>query len=77
MYRTLIERGRKENTIRADVDPLQLSINIASLGFFYFMSRHTLSTVFQIDLGSQSMIRKQLDFIRDMIGRWICPDPKP
>jgi AcrR family transcriptional regulator len=74
IYRSLIERGQREVTVRGDLDPLQLSINIASLGFFYLINRHTLSTVFQRDLNSRRMLRKRLVVMRDVIGRWIRPD---
>jgi len=76
IYRALIERGQKEKTVRGDLDPLQLSINIASLGFFYLMNRHTLSTVFKSDLNSRRMLRKRLVVMRDVIARWIRPDVK-
>lgn len=71
IYRALIRRGQKEMTVRGDLDPLQLSINIAALGFFYLINRHTLSTVFKIDLKSPRMLRKRLAVMRDVIGRWI------
>jgi AcrR family transcriptional regulator len=73
IFRALIERGQKEKTVRSDLDPLQLSINISSLGFFYLMNRHTLSTVFESDLESARMLRRRLIVMRDVIGRWICP----
>jgi AcrR family transcriptional regulator len=73
IHRTLIERGQNEKTVRGDLDPLQLSINIASLGFFYLINRHTLSTVFKSDLNSPRMLRKRLDVMRDVVARWIRP----
>lgn len=74
IYRALIRRGQKERAVRGDLDPLQLSINIASLGFFYQINRHTLSTVFKSDLESPRMLRKRLAVMRDVIGRWIRPE---
>lgn len=76
IYRDLIERGQKEKLVRGNLDPLQLSINIASLGFFYLMNRHTMSTVFKSDLNSRRMMRKRLVVMRDVIARWIRPDVK-
>ncbi|HZN87324.1 MAG TPA: TetR/AcrR family transcriptional regulator, partial [Burkholderiales bacterium] len=32
------------------VDPVQLYISIAGLGYFYLSNRHTLSTIFERDL---------------------------
>lgn len=46
MISRLLERGAKEGVFRADVDPVQLYITIAALGFFYLSNRHTLSTIF-------------------------------
>jgi AcrR family transcriptional regulator len=76
IYRALIHRGQKEKTVRGGLDPLQLSINIASLGFFYLMNLHTLSTVFKSGLHSKKMLQKRLDVMRDVIRRWIRPGVK-
>ncbi len=76
LYRALIQRGQREKVVRSDLDPLQLSINIASLGFFYLMNRHTMSTVFKSDLNSRRMLQERLVVMRDMIARWIRPDVK-
>lgn len=73
LYRALIRRGQREKTVRGDLDALQLSINIASLGFFYLMNRHTMSTVFKSDLNSPRMLRRRLLVMGDVIGRWIRP----
>jgi AcrR family transcriptional regulator len=69
----LLARGRRERSVRRDLDALQLNINIAALGFFYLMNRHTLSTVFQRDLGSKQMLEKRLSVMKDTIARWIQP----
>jgi AcrR family transcriptional regulator len=76
LYRALIQRGQREKTVRGDLDPLQLSTNIASLGFFYLINRHTMSTVFKSELSSQRMLRKRLVVMRDVIERWIRPRTK-
>jgi hypothetical protein len=36
-------------------------------------NRHTLSTVFQRDLGSKQMLEKRLSVMKDTIARWIQP----
>jgi AcrR family transcriptional regulator len=74
--RELIKRGQKDGTVRHGLDPLQLSINIASLGFFYLINRYTLSTVFESNLGSPLNLRRRLEVMRDVIARWIRPDPR-
>jgi AcrR family transcriptional regulator len=69
----LLARGKKEGSIRRDLDVMQLNINIAALGFFYLMNRHTLSTVFQLDLGSKPMLERRLAVMKDTIACWIRP----
>lgn len=69
----LIARGRREGSIRRDLDVMQLNVNIAALGFFYLMNRHTLSTVFECDLGSKRMLKQRLAVMKDTIACWIRP----
>ena len=69
----LIERGRSEGTVRPDLDPFHLSINISALGFFYLMNRHTLSTVFERDLENERTLSERLKVMKDIIARWIHP----
>lgn len=46
----LLERGVRQGRFRRGVDPVQLYISIAALGYFYLSNRHTLSTIFERDL---------------------------
>jgi AcrR family transcriptional regulator len=48
--RGLLERGVRKGQFRRGVDPVQLYISIAGLGYFYLSNRHTLSTIFERDL---------------------------
>jgi AcrR family transcriptional regulator len=50
MLESLLERGARAGEFRGDVDPVQLYISIAALGYFYLSNRHTLSTIFARDL---------------------------
>jgi AcrR family transcriptional regulator len=63
MISDLLARGAKAGVFRAGVDPVQLYITIAALGFFYLSNRHTLSTIFDRDLGAPENL--------DMRGRHI------
>jgi AcrR family transcriptional regulator len=74
--RKLIARGRREGSIRRDLDAMQLNVNIAALGFFYLMNRYTLSTVFECDLGSRRMLNHRLAVMKDTIACWIGPRRK-
>jgi len=73
IMKKLLRRGRRDGTVRSDLDPIQLNVSIAALGFFYLINRHTLSTVYQRDLGSSAMHRKRLAVMKDIISCWIRP----
>src|SRR4030095_15300257 len=56
MISGLLERGVRSGVFRAGIDPVELYISIAALGFFYLSNRHTLSTIFGRDLsGAKSL----------------------
>jgi AcrR family transcriptional regulator len=50
---TVLARGEAAGIFRAGVDPVQLYISIVALGHFYVANLHTLSTIFQTDLGAE------------------------
>jgi AcrR family transcriptional regulator len=50
MIKQVLERGARAGEFRRGVDPVQLYISIAGLGYFYLSNRHTLSTIFERDL---------------------------
>ena len=50
LLRDLLQRGERAGKFRKGVDPVQLYISIAALGYFYLSNRHTLSTIFERDL---------------------------
>jgi len=50
MIKQVLARGVRAGEFRRGVDPVQLYISIAGLGYFYLSNRHTLSTIFERDL---------------------------
>lgn len=71
--RAIIERGRQEGTLRADINAMQLNISISALGFFYLINCSTLSMVYQRDLASQDALDARLSVMKDTIACWIRP----
>ncbi|MCW5719607.1 MAG: TetR family transcriptional regulator [Devosia sp.] len=55
----IIERGNAAGIFRRDVDPVQLYISVAALGFFYVSNTATLSVIFERDLTSVSMVQER------------------
>ncbi len=64
---TLLRRGQREGVFRDGVDPLQLYISIAALGYFFLSNSHTLSTVFGRDLFAPAQRRARLDHMVAMV----------
>ncbi|UYN98870.1 MAG: TetR family transcriptional regulator [Devosia sp.] len=72
----IIERGAASGAFRRDVDPVQLYISVAALGFFYVSNTATLSVIFERDLTSVNMVQEReahavqmvLDFLKTKPG---------
>jgi AcrR family transcriptional regulator len=70
--RDILLRGDAAGVFRRDVDPLQLYISIAGLGYFYVSNMKTLSVIFDKDLSQFALIQERealavqmvLDFLR-------------
>jgi AcrR family transcriptional regulator len=73
MLSDLLARGAKSGAFRGGVDPVQLYITIASLGFFYLSNRHTLSTIFGRDLGADDMIAARGRHVVDVVLAYLRP----
>jgi len=68
----ILQRGAATGIFRQDVDPVQLYISVAALGFFYVSNTATLSVIFERDLSSVGMVQEReahavqmvLDFLK-------------
>ena len=67
MLAEILERGAREKIFRSGVDPVQLYISIAGLGFFYMSNRHTLSTIFGRDLAAPEALEARRQHAADVI----------
>ena len=54
--RTLITRGTADGVFRKDIDPVQLYISVAALGYFYVSNNATLSVIFESDLSETDKV---------------------
>ena len=73
MIRRILRRGQKAGAFRARIDPVQLYISIAALGYFYFANIHTLSTVFGRDLSSPKLIHARRRHAVDVVLGYLRP----
>ncbi len=72
----LLKRGVEQNVFRAGVDPVELYISIAGLGFFYMSNRHTLSTIFDRDLSAPARLAARGEHIVDVVLSYLKPVEK-
>src|SRR5690606_26051249 len=55
----ILGRGHLAGVFRREVDPMQLYISIAGLGYFYVSNMKTLSVIFERDLSQFAMIQER------------------
>lgn len=75
MVRALLDRGVEEGVFRQGIDPVQLNITIAAIGYYYLTNRFTGSLVFQRDLMAPEALEERLAFNIETIMRLVCVDP--
>jgi AcrR family transcriptional regulator len=73
MISDLLERGTAQKIFRKGVDPVNLYISIAALGFFYMANRHTLSTIFGRDLSAPKRLQQRGEHIVEMVLTFLKP----
>jgi AcrR family transcriptional regulator len=69
---TILDRGAEMKLFRPDVDPVQLHITIASIGYHYLNNRYTSSVVFERDLMSKKALKERLNFNIKTVLRLVC-----
>ncbi len=69
----VLERGRRIGVFRNGVDPAELYITIAALGFFYFSNVHTLSTIFGRDFNSAAARQRHLRHATEVVFGYLRP----
>lgn len=74
MLEHILRRGEGEGVFRRDVDPYQLYISILSLSVTHISNRHTLSVLFQQDLGDPQWLAARREHAVDMILSYIKPE---
>jgi AcrR family transcriptional regulator len=63
----ILERGAAAGIFRRGVDPVQLYVSIAALGYFYLSNNHTLSTIFGRDLMTGKAKAARLAHIKALV----------
>jgi AcrR family transcriptional regulator len=68
----LLARGVSAGLFRKGIDPVQLQITIAALGYYYLTNRFTGALIFERDLSSPKALKERLAFNIDAVLRTVC-----
>ncbi|MDH5411326.1 MAG: TetR family transcriptional regulator [Alphaproteobacteria bacterium] len=68
----LLDRGVADRVFRSDIDPVQLNITIAALGYYYLTNRFTGSILFERDFMAPEALEERLRFNMETIMRLVC-----
>jgi len=68
----LLKRGAEQGLFRKELDPVQVNITIAAIGYYYLTNRFTGAIVFERDLMDKRALEQRLDFNIKTMLRVIC-----
>lgn len=68
-----LRAGVTQGCFRSGIDPLQLYISMAALGYFYFSNTRTLSAIFGRDLASRREIARRRRHVVDFVMAAVRP----
>jgi AcrR family transcriptional regulator len=72
MVKTILDRGVERGVFRPGIDPVQLNITIAAIGYYYLTNRFTGSIVFERDLMAKAALDERLRFNTDTVLRLVA-----
>jgi AcrR family transcriptional regulator len=75
MVKAILDRGVAKGVFRDGIDPVQLNITIAAIGYYYLTNRFTGSIVFERDLMAAENLDQRLKFNLDTILRLVKKNP--
>ncbi|MFV0490500.1 MAG: TetR family transcriptional regulator [Pseudorhodobacter sp.] len=71
MVGSLLERGARAGVFRKGIDPVQINITIAAIGYYYLTNRFTGSIIYDRDLMSPEALDERLAFNIETIMRLV------
>lgn len=71
MVRKILDRGVAEGIFRGGVDPVQLNITIAAIGYYYLTNRSTGEILFEREYMTPNALETRLTFNIDTILRLV------
>ncbi|MCY4445835.1 MAG: TetR/AcrR family transcriptional regulator [Rhodobacteraceae bacterium] len=75
LVKSILDRGVAEGIFRENIDPVNLNITIAAVGYYYLTNSHTGSVLFERNLMDSKALEERLLFNIDTIMKLICLPP--
>ena len=72
MLSEMLDRGARAGVFRRGVDPVQLYVSIAALGYFYLSNNYTLSTIFGRDLMAPRARAVRLAHVKGLVQGYLA-----
>lgn len=69
----ILRKGAEEGSLRTDVDPVDLHMNISALCFYTVSNRYTFRKVFGRDMGAPGLAKRRRDQVIEIISNWCRP----
>lgn len=73
MITQILRKGEEEGVFRSGVDPVDLYISIAALGYFYLSNQHTLSVIFDRDLMAPEQLARRRSHMVEVVLGYLRP----
>ena len=67
----VLRRGQKAKVFRTGVDPMQLYVSIAALGYFYISNIRTLSVIFASDLATPAGMKRREEHVIEVVMSYL------
>ncbi len=71
MVKSILDRGVRKGVFRKGIDPVQLNITIAAIGYYYLTNRFTGSIIYERDLMAPAALKQRLAFNVETIMRLV------
>ena len=71
MVGAILDKGVASGQFRSGIDPVQLNITIAAIGYYYLTNRHTGAIVYQRELDNVEAYNERLNFNIETILRLV------
>lgn len=71
LVKSILDRGVAKGVFRPGIDPIQLNITIAAIGYYYLTNRHTSGILFERDFMAEDRLAERFAFNVDTILRLV------